>query len=100
MAKAKKTISVKTILETVNKRNAKSYCSKEVREGWNSLLETILLDTGNYEGFTYLSKDKVPAGEKPGVNVGDSGPENLTIEERFQDTDETRVFYLLSNKLS
>ena len=94
MASARKTISVKRIVEIVNERNEKSTCGKEERDGWNSLLEEILMDTEQYEGFTFLTASQVPCTEKPGIHGEDRS--DLTaadIANRFKDTDHTRLFY-------
>ena len=91
---AKKTISIKRIVEIVNERNEKSTCGKGEREGWNSLLETILLETDNYEGFTFLTDSQVPSTEKPGIR-GENRPDLTAsdIADRFEDTDHTRLVY-------
>ncbi len=61
MAK-RKTVAVDDLRSKVNHCLAESTCSPEVRRGMISVLETILHDTGNYRGFTYL-ESAVPSWE-------------------------------------
>lgn len=63
----RKTIEIKTILDNVNRMNAESTVSPAMREGWSSLLESILMDANVYRGFGYLEAHHVPAGQLPGV---------------------------------
>ena len=63
----RRTVSVKALIETVNLRNRSSTCGPQEREGWNSLLETVLHASNVYSGFSYLSKSEVPAGQAPGI---------------------------------
>ena len=65
--KRRKTIEVDRLVDMVNQRNRQSICSQETRDGWNSFLESVLMETGNYKGFMYLDKHHVPAGEDPGI---------------------------------
>ncbi len=77
---------------------------KPVNEGWPPIdgysyrralvvtLEDILHETGNYRGFRYLDQSEVPPDNKPGINVGPDG-EQLPYEQRFGETDRTRVCY-------
>ena len=64
----RKTIKTADIVAMVNTRNSCSTCSPATRVGWNSLLEEILAETGNYGGFRYLNRGQVPTGEKPGID--------------------------------
>ena len=91
-----KTIKVEKIRTQINSMIAGSTCSPDGRQGMIQVLESILHESGNYNGFRYLLPDEVPAGELPGINrVDDHG---LTQTElytaRFQGTDPTRVQYL------
>jgi hypothetical protein len=65
--------------------------SKEYREALISVIENVLMDSGNYRGFRYLYSTEVPLLEKPGIN-GEYG-KLLDIDERFKDVDHTRVEY-------
>ena len=65
------------------------------REGVMDALCFILMDTGNYNGFRYLTKNKVPEGALPGINIDPVDGKPLeNFEERFSNTDPTRRFYL------
>tara|TARA_Y100001937_G_scaffold10992_1_gene13348 strand:+ start:151 stop:345 length:195 start_codon:yes stop_codon:yes gene_type:complete len=55
-----------------------------------AVLENILHETGNYEGFGYLFYDEVPRGELPGIHPMAQG---MTVADRFANTDNTRVEY-------
>jgi len=84
--KAKKTFKVAELVTIVNVRNKLSTCEPEVRRGWNALLEIVLHETGNYEGFGFLNSTLVPPGHKPGITTD---PE--TGAHTFPD--ETRRYY-------
>jgi hypothetical protein len=63
------------------------------RQGLIDLLEHILQSSGNYRGFKYLGKDEMDEMIKdhsPGINTP---IEDLSHEERFRDTDNTRRYY-------
>ena len=85
MAK-RKTFDVAKLRDNVNQRNKKSTCAAEVRQGWNSLLESILHDTGNYKGFHYLKKEEIPADQSPGIVWNKEGKPTFP--------DETRRIYI------
>jgi hypothetical protein len=55
------------IIEMVNRRNRESTCSRDVRLGWNMLLEEILHTSGTYKGYRYLTTSEVPPGQLPGI---------------------------------
>jgi hypothetical protein len=92
----RKTIAIEDLKTLVNGRNQKSTCEPKVRQGWNSLLSDALHATGNYRGFGYLTPDKVPEGEKPGIKENRGahphaiGNNNV---DAFEGTDETRRVY-------
>ena len=71
----RKTFNVKDLVDKMNDRLKNSTCSPEARFGMISVLESILHETGNYRGFTYLEGE-----------VGESG-----YVEKFGD--ESRRFY-------
>ena len=52
--KCRKTIDVNTLREHVNAFLAAEHTTPEGRLAVASLLETVLSETGNYEGFNYL----------------------------------------------
>lgn len=66
-SKNKKTVSVLTLIEIVNRLNKHSTCPVETRKGWNTLLDEVLHKTGNYNGYAYLACQDVPRGELPGI---------------------------------
>jgi hypothetical protein len=86
------TVDVKALVEEVNYRNRESTCSAEVRDGWNSLLEEVLMSTKNYAGFGWLSAKEVPAGERPGIVWSGEGTDNIGTPS-FPD-DSRRVYYV------
>jgi len=93
----RKNIGIARLVEIVNKRNVESHCSREVRMGWNSLLEVVLHETGNYHGFGYLSNRDLPGQVTPGIRY-EKGPDGFyhpcdDYTERFRDTDDSRIFF-------
>ncbi len=71
MAK-RKTINVEWVKSRVDKMNRESSCEPKVREGWNHLLEEILMETENYNGFRYLNIDEIRGdGPEKGHKVPD-----------------------------
>lgn len=55
----RKTIEVGKVLKLANHMLAKSEVSAEQRKGVCSMLETILFETGNYQGFRYLDTSEI-----------------------------------------
>ena len=89
----RKTVDVAYLIETVNRVCRESGGSAEAlgnRMGMCSLLEGVLMVSGNYKGFRYLTKDEVPQMCKPGINLI---TEPNTVEMKFKDTDDTRREY-------
>jgi hypothetical protein len=92
MSASRKTINVDRVKELVNNvclMSAKE--KKDIRQGSMNILETILHETGNYRGFSYLSEADVKDGQ-PGVRHDATGA-LLPYPERFENTDPTRVVY-------
>jgi hypothetical protein len=83
---ARKTFKLRRLVEMVNRRNRNYTCSPDMREGWNSLLEEVLLNNDNYAGFCYLTAKEVPEGQLPGV-------ERNGYDTQFPD-DTRRIYYL------
>lgn len=81
----RKTVDVRALVEKVNHRNKHSTCSRAVRDGWNTFIEDILMETGNYNGFGYYLTSEVPEGCLPGMVNGES-------EKTFPD-DSRRYYY-------
>jgi hypothetical protein len=89
--KAKKTFSVAEFKDACNNTLASDFtCHPKYREGIIIALEHVLHATGNYRGYSYLTKDQVPNGELPGINTP---IEELSYEDRFKNTDYTRRYY-------
>lgn len=88
--RARKTIDVETVIGDINHQLKFSIADKEFREGLISIAEQILMKTGNYKGFSYLTKDEIPLGELPGIR-----PQELEPKEKFDNTDHTRVRFSL-----
>ena len=79
----RKTINVDVLKDEVNLMLATSNGSKAEREGMIAVIENVLLRTGNYRGFCFLTESEVPVFEKPGIRV--TG---------LNDVDHTRVKYI------
>ena len=71
--KSRKTTSVLSILDGVNAYLASDYSTPESRVGAAVMLHSVLHDTGNYDGFTYLN----PQGmiHNPKFEAGSSHPD-------------------------
>ncbi len=61
------TVSVKQLVGLINRRNRFSRDPPTVRQGWNSIAEEVLLQTGHYRGFKLLGPNEVPVGHLPGL---------------------------------
>lgn len=90
----RKTVKIVDLVDQINAQNAGSYCDPLIREGWNSLLETILRDADAYSGFGYLESKDLTDGAKdrqcaPGI-ISRSIEDGGTIF-----PDETRRCYYL-----
>ena len=98
---SRKTIDVWSLRIQVNDMLKGSFCNADTRHGMISVLDSVLHQTGNYEGFRYLEASEVPVDCKAGINSNDGGkfPHSLdrigTAEhyDEFKDTDETRRYY-------
>jgi hypothetical protein len=91
MAK-RKTFNVEEFKASINRMLAGSVITPEGRKSMIIILEDVLMQTGNYKGFRYLSEKEVPAGHKAGINHSDYF--QPTHEELFDNTDNTRVCYI------
>lgn len=69
---SRKTFEVESLKSMVNEMIARSHddCggSVEYRESAASILSSVLMQTGNYKGFRYLTEKEVPSGQKFGIN--------------------------------
>ena len=88
----RKTVRLADVAEKVNARNRKSTCSAEVRDGWNSVLEDMLMEADAYLGFQYLEAEDVPDGHLPGIVRDGNGAAEYP--------DGSRVRYIISSSLS
>tara|TARA_Y100000034_G_scaffold133175_1_gene197975 strand:+ start:92 stop:352 length:261 start_codon:yes stop_codon:yes gene_type:complete len=73
MVRQRKTFDVERLKQVINRRNENSTCDASIRDGWNSILETILFESGNYHGYKYLHEESVPVGEIAGIDLDDDG---------------------------
>jgi hypothetical protein len=87
---ARKTFRVSELVNEVNDRLALSTCGPDGRKGMCTVVEHVLMETGNYAGFMYLNQASVPAGHKPGI-IHRYDPETGEPDHEFPD--ETRRFY-------
>ena len=93
MAK-RKTVEVSALKDQINFMLANSRCPVEGRKSMMVILENVLMETGNYRGFSYLSKNEVPEGYQYGINLEAYGEcDTPTSSMLFDNTDSTRVCY-------
>jgi len=64
---ARKTIQVSELVAKANTYFAAAGGTPEARKMLQSFVGDFLHATGNYQGFGYLTADRVPPGEKPGI---------------------------------
>lgn len=83
MGKPRKTASIAQMLFDLNQRNIHSTCSAEVRQGWNSMLSSILMAADVYSGYGYIGTSDLPAGEKPGIKFQNDFGIELTAREYY-----------------
>ena len=79
------TISIKSMKRKINDILLKSTCSPEKRWGIIMFIEDLLMETGNYNGYGYLTKGEMMPGSLPGISL-DSEGKNIF-------PDETRRYY-------
>ena len=97
----RKTFSIAKLLHTVNKRNERSTCSAEVRQGWNSLLSDVLMEADVYAGYNYLGPEDIPVGARPGIAFQDKHGNSLTPIEFFERLDaQTEANFLKGENVS
>lgn len=81
----RKTIDVQKMKEYANEVLQSSTWSPEFRFGIITMVERILMDSGNYRGFRYLDSAELPENVLPGI---------VTITEgEYSFPDETRRRY-------
>lgn len=90
----RKTIEISKLAEMANdilKNSGADYA--DIRQGTINLIESALMETGNYRGFRYLDETEVSANAKPGIRDTASITRN---QDNFRDTDSTRRYYFYS----
>lgn len=91
MSKKRKTYSVSALTEKVNKFLLHSPDRhKDGRESLMVLIESVLMETGNYRGFCYLTENDMRTSEN-GMSIGVRHDENGNP--LWDNTDHTRVYY-------
>ena len=88
----RKTFDIEAFKSQINSSLKHSTCDADVRRGMIFCLETVLHDAGAYAGFRFLDQNEVCEDFLPGVRVDAAGAV-LPFEERFINTDATRVEY-------
>jgi len=89
----RKTFNVSEFVLKMNDKIARSTGSPDIRTGLMAAVESVLIETGNYKGFCYLTVNDIPAGQLPGINIDLYGQHVEDFEIRFVNTDKTRVNY-------
>jgi len=89
---ARKTINVKALVNYANWQLKQSVTDQGHRRGIQTMVEQVLMESGNYRGFRYLKQDEVPQGHIPGIYM-DADGKMLPYPERFEGTDTSRVEY-------
>jgi len=90
---ARKTIKVADVAGFVNDELARVNSTVEGRQAMMLLAERVLHEAGCYKGFCYLSEHDLPKEVKPGIRY--YGIDGISDEDRFDDTDRTRVQYFI-----
>ena len=91
MKHGRKTIKVEEVKTLVNRMLLNSRDdNRSGREALQTLIETILMDTGNYNGFNYLTPKDMATSKNGTTNGIDVRKDK---DHWFDDTDHTRVFY-------
>ena len=89
---SRKTIKVETVIDWANNYLARTDDQhRERRLGVLVMLDFILFETGNWQGFRYITN--LETDHTPGVRYDENTGALLSYEERFENTDRTRVQY-------
>jgi hypothetical protein len=92
MAKPRRTVQLRDLVAWVNERNRCSTCDPQVRQGWNALVDSMLMTADAYSGFGYLTADELVGeakGQPPGI-VRDATGNNCHAF-----PDETRIKFFI-----
>lgn len=89
------TFNIDEFRNLINRTLANSTCSTEMRKGMIVALETVLRQSGRFNGTRPLTIHEVPLGQRPGVNI-DPVSGNVLEHYAARDigTDKTRIEYL------
>lgn len=90
---ARKTVKVADVVGFVNEEFARVNSTVEGRQAMMLLAERVLHEADCYKGFFHLSDLDLPKEVKPGIRY--YGIDGISDEDRFDDTDRTRVQYLI-----
>ena len=95
MSNSRKTVEIKAIREYANKLLASTYKVHDegFRLGIMAMIEEALHEAKAYKGFAYIPSYELPDDVKPGIRYGDNY-QFLEYPERFENTDDTRRYYL------
>lgn len=88
----RKTVNVDILVDKANAMLSDSKMSPDFRKGVMVMVEAILSESNNYDGFRYLREHEVPDGEKAGIIFD---PVNFNHEY----PDETRRQYYLGGRM-
>ena len=100
MASKRKTVKVYDLIQWINAGLANEHRTVGQRQTLCTVADHVLMSSGNYEGFSYLSEDEVPEGHLPGIRKAHFDP-HATIDAmtgrysdgRFTNVDYTRRAY-------
>ena len=94
MSKAKKTFKVEDLKSKINNMILNTKDSmKEERSAIAIVLESVLMDTDNYNGLNYLTKEQMLKSQD-GMSWGIGDFNEATSSHDWSNTDHTRVCYL------
>ena len=87
---SRKTIKVETVIDWANNYLARTDDQhRERRLGVIVMLDTILHETENYQGFRHITN--LETDHTPGVRYDENTGKLLNYPDRFENTDTTRV---------
>lgn len=92
----RKTLRLRELVEWVNERNTTSTCEHAVRQGWNALVNSMLMAADAYAGFSYLTAGELrgnATGQSPGIVPDTTG------YDRHSFPDESRIRFIVPNNL-
>lgn len=95
MSKARKTVELEALRKYANKLLSSTYKvhDEAFRLGVMAMIEEALHEAKAYKGFAYIASYELPDDVKPGIRYGENY-QFLEYPARFEDTDDTRRYYL------